>query len=206
MKAKLKASTMGRPEGVYEVASQSTGVVILKDSGGEFVANSIDVELVDEPANEKAENTGNAQSEHPPEFVWPSTIVDRVEVEPTEEALARAMYDSYSGATGGVAYNGAPLPHSDEFFEDPRAQKQANAWRHVALNIVDIGVKVGLFLAGPGVDETPSWGTIDDSEDFEPADELSGSEDGSSDDPQSEVESPSTDSPESGKKDADADL
>lgn len=48
------------------------------------------------------------------------------------EKIARDMYDAYCSAVGGKAYNGQPLPQSDEFFADPHKQPQADAWRAAA--------------------------------------------------------------------------
>lgn len=48
------------------------------------------------------------------------------------EILARLMYDDYCRAVGGKAFNGDPLPKSEEFFGDLSKVKQANAWRVVA--------------------------------------------------------------------------
>lgn len=48
------------------------------------------------------------------------------------EELARLMYDDYSAAVGGKAFNGDALPKSDEFFGDLSKVKQANAWRVAA--------------------------------------------------------------------------
>lgn len=44
------------------------------------------------------------------------------------EQLARHMYDDYCTAVGGKAFNGDPLPKSDEFFTDENKTKQATAW------------------------------------------------------------------------------
>ena len=49
-----------------------------------------------------------------------------------KEALAHKMYDDYSEAVGGKAFNGDQLPKSEEFFADITKQKQANAWRVAA--------------------------------------------------------------------------
>ena len=46
----------------------------------------------------------------------------------TATDLAKLMYDGYCEAVGGKAFNGDPLPKSNEFFEDETKQKQANAW------------------------------------------------------------------------------
>lgn len=48
------------------------------------------------------------------------------------EKIARDMYDAYCSAVGGKAYNGQPLPQSDEFFADMNKQPQADAWRAAA--------------------------------------------------------------------------
>ncbi len=48
------------------------------------------------------------------------------------ESLSGLLYDGYCRAVGGVAFNGDPLPVWSEFGEDPKKQKQANAWRKVA--------------------------------------------------------------------------
>lgn len=48
------------------------------------------------------------------------------------EQVARAMYDRYCEAVGGKAFNGDPLPTSQEFFTDTTKEKQANAWRAAA--------------------------------------------------------------------------
>lgn len=51
--------------------------------------------------------------------------------EPTEVDVltsAKRAYDAYCVAVGGVAFNGDPLPKSDEFFADPNKVKQSNAW------------------------------------------------------------------------------
>lgn len=45
------------------------------------------------------------------------------------EKIARAMYDAYCSAVGGKAWNGQPLPKSDEFFIDPNKKTQADGWR-----------------------------------------------------------------------------
>lgn len=41
---------------------------------------------------------------------------------------AKLMYDAYCKAVGGLAFNGDPLPGSEEFFNDPTKSKQSNAW------------------------------------------------------------------------------
>lgn len=46
-----------------------------------------------------------------------------------KDILAKKTYDAYCEAVGGKAFNGDPLPKSEEFFNDPAKEKQANAWR-----------------------------------------------------------------------------
>lgn len=48
------------------------------------------------------------------------------------EKIARDMYDAYCSAVGGKAWNGQPLPKSDEFFADPTKATQADGWRAAA--------------------------------------------------------------------------
>lgn len=50
---------------------------------------------------------------------------------------AMKAYDAYCGAVGGVAFNGDPLPKSDEFFADPKKEKQSNAWI-VAIQAIEV--------------------------------------------------------------------
>lgn len=49
-------------------------------------------------------------------------------MEPEYRTLAKKMYDVYCEAVGGVAFNGDPLPKSEEFFSDESKRKQSNAW------------------------------------------------------------------------------
>jgi len=48
------------------------------------------------------------------------------------EWTAKALYDRYRMAVGGVAFNGSPLPDWLYFRTDPTKTKQANAWLEVA--------------------------------------------------------------------------
>jgi len=43
------------------------------------------------------------------------------------------MYDEYCAAVGGVAFNGDPLPGSEEFFSDPAKVKQRDGWDAAAV-------------------------------------------------------------------------
>lgn len=52
--------------------------------------------------------------------------------------LAIELYDVYCAAVGGKAYDGRPLPAGREFMNDPAKQKQADAWRAVAVHAVKI--------------------------------------------------------------------
>ncbi len=48
----------------------------------------------------------------------------------TEKAIE--LYDVYTAAVGGKAWDGRPLPSGSEFMADASKQKQADAWRAVA--------------------------------------------------------------------------
>lgn len=52
----------------------------------------------------------------------------------TNEILNKAilLYDVYTMAVGGLAYDGKPLPSGEEFFEDPTKKKQQLGWLAVA--------------------------------------------------------------------------
>lgn len=52
----------------------------------------------------------------------------------TEKAIQ--LYDTYTAAVGGKAWNGDPLPSGEEFFNDPARKLQADAWRAVARNAI----------------------------------------------------------------------
>ena len=49
------------------------------------------------------------------------------------EKLAMFLYDEYCTSVGGKAFNGDPLPKSEEFFNDALKQKQVKAWIDVAI-------------------------------------------------------------------------
>lgn len=53
------------------------------------------------------------------------------------EDLAHTLYDEYCAAVGGKAFNGDPLPHSAEFFSDPKKAKQTYAWRVTAQKAIE---------------------------------------------------------------------
>jgi hypothetical protein len=62
-------------------------------------------------------------------------------MEDQELILAKLMYDEYCKAVGGVAFNGDPLPDSEEFFSDDTKIKQRKAWgaaARVAIRHLDI--------------------------------------------------------------------
>lgn len=46
------------------------------------------------------------------------------------------LYDIYTAAVGGKAWNGDPLPCGKDFMSDPTKQKQADGWRAVAAHIL----------------------------------------------------------------------
>ena len=52
--------------------------------------------------------------------------------ESNKEQFACRLYDVYCEAVGGKAWDGRPLPSSEEFFYDATKVKQADAWRAVA--------------------------------------------------------------------------
>lgn len=52
-----------------------------------------------------------------------------------EVELAKLMYDTYCQAVGGKAYNGDPLPTSEELFSDKSKTVQANGWYEVAVMV-----------------------------------------------------------------------
>jgi transcriptional regulator of met regulon len=54
-----------------------------------------------------------------------------------KEQLANKIYDDYCEAVGGKAFNGDPLPKSQEFFSDPNKTKQSNAWIVAAETAID---------------------------------------------------------------------
>lgn len=51
---------------------------------------------------------------------------------PDIDKIAGALYDKYCEAVGGVAFNGDPLPSWEDFKNDTKKKKQADAWREVA--------------------------------------------------------------------------
>ena len=46
------------------------------------------------------------------------------------------LYDIYTAAVGGKAWNGDPLPCGKHFMSDPTKQKQADGWRAVAAHVL----------------------------------------------------------------------
>jgi hypothetical protein len=54
------------------------------------------------------------------------------------ETHADLLYSVYCEAVGGVAFNGDPLPAWADFAADPNKQKQADAWRSVAKQSLNI--------------------------------------------------------------------
>lgn len=127
MKIRLTSSILGRAAGtVADVRVQGPVNHLVEDAGGQFYA----------PANICEEVTDGAAPEPAP-VRPPEPLVARFAVAEEVEQEARTMYDDYSAAVGGVAFNGDPLPGSAEFFEDPLKQKQANAYRVMAGLAID---------------------------------------------------------------------
>lgn len=61
------------------------------------------------------------------------------------EVLARRMYDVYTAAVGGKAWDGRPLPSSAEFFADESKRKQADGWRAAAEQCKSVELVPGSF-------------------------------------------------------------
>jgi hypothetical protein len=134
MKAKLLENLMGKTSGtVFEVTRKGTHMSTIRDSGGETDVPTDALEFLPEDEEKpEVENFGED-----PFASEPEPLVERLAVDEDTEAEARAMYDDYTAAVGGKAFNGNALPPASEFFEDPAKQKQANAWRTVAANADD---------------------------------------------------------------------
>lgn len=128
--AKLITGVAGRAAGTTAtIVHGGERTYLLEDAAGQFTASRAAVETVeDRPFAETGASP--ARIEEP---------VERREVPEPVEEVARHMYDTYCEAVGGKAFNGDDLPKSDEFFEDPSKQKQANAWRAVAGEFLDEG-------------------------------------------------------------------
>jgi len=54
------------------------------------------------------------------------------------ELIAEQLYSAYCEAVGGRAFNGDALPDWAEFRDDPRKQKQVDAWLATAQKAVEI--------------------------------------------------------------------
>lgn len=57
------------------------------------------------------------------------------------EKIAGELYETYSEAVGGVAFNGDPLPMWEEFRADESKKKQSDAWVKVAEQALQIGLE-----------------------------------------------------------------
>lgn len=148
--ATLNTEVAGRKPGTTaNVVTEGTVTLLLEDGNGQFTVS-----------REAAEVTEVA----PPPFgeKKPVVIVPRLVVDETTERAARLFYDNYTAATGGIAFNGDKLPAADEFFEDPTKQKQANAWRVVAGNSVELLHNAGVLVEGPPEEEQqPTTNALD---------------------------------------------
>lgn len=132
MKAKLLNPQMGRPEGaVIEIDTPGLTNSYVSDADGQFYVANDDIGPLDQPQPERQSEA--FQSSPPPE----KPLVAPYIVDPTVEAEARLFYDDYCESVGGVAFNGDPLPPASEFFEDPKKQLQANAYRHATERLYD---------------------------------------------------------------------
>lgn len=54
------------------------------------------------------------------------------------EELARVMYDEYCKEVGGTAYDGRPLPTSEEFFNDDSKIRQHRGWLKAASTAIEL--------------------------------------------------------------------
>lgn len=59
-------------------------------------------------------------------------LIQTPKEQPDLDEHADLLYSVYCEAVGGVAFNGDPLPAWADFAADPNKQKQADAWRSVA--------------------------------------------------------------------------
>jgi hypothetical protein len=66
-----------------------------------------------------------------------------------KDILAKKIYDAYCEAVGGKAFNGNPLPKSNEFFNDPTKQKQAEAWRKAVIETQNLLYECAKNLGHP---------------------------------------------------------
>lgn len=66
-----------------------------------------------------------------------------------QDVLAKKIYDKYCESVGGVAFNGDPLPKSDEFFSDPSKTKQADAWRAACKEPYELLLNTSRNLGNP---------------------------------------------------------
>jgi len=73
-----------------------------------------------------------------------------------ELGLAKRLYDKYCDAVGGVAFNGDPLPKSDEFFDDESKKKQSNAWLACSKETYDILLEAIKNLGHPAYNQSSS--------------------------------------------------
>ena len=129
---------MGHPAGaVFEVVNKGDETTVLKDGDGDFQVPTALVVCEDDADAGVHEELDEIPAPEP---------VERLLVDEADEKLARLMYDRYNEEVGGVAWNGDKLPPADEFFEDPAKQKQANAWRVLAVEVLELATEAGVLL------------------------------------------------------------
>ena len=92
----------------------------------------IDAEKIVAERSEYLDAIGLLESVNQAPITAPAVVFAPIPVEDPETRAGR-LYDAYSAAVGGKAFNGDPLPSWDDFSTDPEKEKQANAWRTVAL-------------------------------------------------------------------------
>lgn len=70
----------------------------------------------------------------------------------TIDLIAARIYDTYCEAVGGKAFNGDPLPHSSEFFNDLTKEKQANGYRKAAKAMIASPEAINSIIAQSNID------------------------------------------------------
>jgi hypothetical protein len=63
------------------------------------------------------------------------------------EEHSALLYSVYREAVGGTAFNGEPLPYWEDFAADPNKELQANAWRSVAKQSLELDAECGRLHA-----------------------------------------------------------
>lgn len=153
--ATLNTEVAGRRAGTTaSVVTEGVATLLLEDGNGQFTVSK-GAATIDENPIVTPPGLTLVQEDQVPETAKKEAvvIVPRLEVDEATEKAARLFYDNYTAATGGITFNGDKLPAADEFFEDPTKQKQANAWRVVAGNSIQLMYDAGVLVEGPPDEE-----------------------------------------------------